>query len=147
MVIKAIETIAEDQGFKSLKFKNRKGAIFHDADWIVGVDYDENIQQDADGDETYEDNENRDQEQDEEIDEEFWINEEEIKDLFKEQREQANPNQHCKDEGQGKMKLKKKKNRRTTRMQPFWNKKPTHREVNLEDPQGRAGPYRDSNLT
>jgi hypothetical protein len=27
VVIKAIERIAEDQGFKSLKFKNRKGAI------------------------------------------------------------------------------------------------------------------------
>jgi hypothetical protein len=32
VVIKAAERIAEDQGFKSLKFKNRKGAIFHDAD-------------------------------------------------------------------------------------------------------------------
>jgi hypothetical protein len=48
VVIKAIERIAEDQGFKSLKFKNRKGAIFHDADWIAGVDYDENIQQEDD---------------------------------------------------------------------------------------------------
>jgi hypothetical protein len=63
VVIKAIEKIAEDQGFKSLKFKNRKVAIFHDADWIAGVDYDENIQQDADN------NENRDQEQDNEVDE------------------------------------------------------------------------------
>jgi hypothetical protein len=45
MVIKSIERIAEDQGFKSLKFKNCKGTIFHDADWIAGVDNDENIQQ------------------------------------------------------------------------------------------------------
>jgi hypothetical protein len=45
LVIKAIKRIAEDQGFKSLKFKNHKGAIFHNADWIAGVDYDENIQQ------------------------------------------------------------------------------------------------------
>jgi hypothetical protein len=44
VVIKAIEHIAEDQGFTSLKFKNRKGAIFHNADWIAGVDYDENTQ-------------------------------------------------------------------------------------------------------
>jgi hypothetical protein len=44
VVIKAIKRIAEDQGFKSLKFKNRKGAIFHNADWIAGVEYDENIQ-------------------------------------------------------------------------------------------------------
>jgi hypothetical protein len=47
VVIKAIERIAEDQGFKTLKFKNRKGTIFHDADWIAGVDYDDNIPQDA----------------------------------------------------------------------------------------------------
>jgi hypothetical protein len=42
VVIKAIECIAEDQGLKSRKFKNQKGAIFHNADWIAGVDYDEN---------------------------------------------------------------------------------------------------------
>jgi hypothetical protein len=42
VVIKPIQRIAEDQGFKSLKFKNQKGTIFHDADWIAGVDYDEN---------------------------------------------------------------------------------------------------------
>jgi hypothetical protein len=49
------------------------------------VDYDENIQQDADDDEAYEDDENGDQE-DEEIDEEYdQINEEEIKDLIEDQ--------------------------------------------------------------
>jgi hypothetical protein len=48
MVIKVIKRIAEDQGFKSLKFKNRQGAIFHNADWIAGVDYDENTQQEDD---------------------------------------------------------------------------------------------------
>jgi hypothetical protein len=58
VVIKAIGKIAEDQGFKSLKFKNRKGAIFHNADWIAGVDYDETIQQDTDDDKAYEDDEN-----------------------------------------------------------------------------------------
>jgi hypothetical protein len=50
VVIKAIKRIAEDQGFKSLKFKNQKGAIFHDADWIAGVDNDKNIQQEDDYD-------------------------------------------------------------------------------------------------
>jgi hypothetical protein len=102
VVIKAIEKKSEDQGFKSLKFKNRTGAIFHDADWIAGVDYDENIQQDADDDEAYEDDENEDQEQDDEIDIEYdRIDEEEIEDLIEDQREQANPNQHCEDEEQG----------------------------------------------
>jgi hypothetical protein len=100
VLIKAIETIAEDQGFKSLKFKNRKGAIFHDADWIAGVDYDENIQQDADDDKAYKDDEN--EEQDKEIEEEYnRIDDEEIKDLIEEQQEQDNPNQHRKDEEQG----------------------------------------------
>jgi hypothetical protein len=60
VVIKAIERIAEDQGFKSLKFKNRKGAIFHIVDWIAGVDYDENVQQDDDNDEDYDENNNDD---------------------------------------------------------------------------------------
>jgi hypothetical protein len=95
-----IKAIAEDQGFKSLKFKNCKGAIFHDGDWIAGVDYDENIQQDADNDEAYEDDEN--EEQDKEIDEEYdRIDDEEIEDLIEEQREQDNPNQHREDEEQG----------------------------------------------
>jgi hypothetical protein len=95
VVIKAIEKIADDLGFKSLKFKNHKGAIFHDADWIAGVDYDENIQQDTDDDEAYEDDENGDQEQDEEIDDKYnRIDEEELEDLIKDQREQANPNQY-----------------------------------------------------
>jgi hypothetical protein len=68
------------------------------------VDYDENtnIQQDADDDKAYEDNENRDQEQDKEIDDEYdQIDEELLEDLIEDQLEQANPNQHCKDEGQG----------------------------------------------
>jgi hypothetical protein len=72
VVIKAIEQIAEDQGFKTLKFKNRKGAIFHNTDWIAGVDYDDNIPQDAEEDKAYDDdNENKDPEDDENIDNEY----------------------------------------------------------------------------
>jgi hypothetical protein len=41
VVIKAVENMAYQQGFKSLKFKNRHGIIYHDADWIAGVDYDD----------------------------------------------------------------------------------------------------------
>jgi hypothetical protein len=58
VLIKAIKRIAEDQGFKSLKFKNCKGTIFHDADWIAGVDYDENIQQEDDYNKDYHENDN-----------------------------------------------------------------------------------------
>ena len=41
VVIKAVETMAYDQGFKSMKFKNRNGIVFFDTDWIAGVDYEE----------------------------------------------------------------------------------------------------------
>jgi hypothetical protein len=99
---RAIEQIAEDQGFKTLKFKNRKGTIYHDADWIAGVDYDENIQQDIEDDKAYEDNENDDQDEDENVDDKYdRIDEEELEDLLQDEREQTNPNQHREDEGQG----------------------------------------------
>ena len=39
LVIKAVEQMAYNKGFKSLKFKNRHGVIFHETDWITGVDY------------------------------------------------------------------------------------------------------------
>jgi hypothetical protein len=102
VVIKAIEQIAKDQGFKTLKFKNRKGAIFHNADWIAGVDYDDNIPQDADDNEAYDDNENKEPEDDENINDEYdQINKDELEDLIEDKREQTNPNQHLEDEEQG----------------------------------------------
>jgi hypothetical protein len=66
------------------------------------VDYDENIQQDADNNEAYDDNENEDPEDDENIDDEYdQIDEEELKDLIEDEREQTNPNQHLENEEQG----------------------------------------------
>ena len=54
VVIKAVETMVIAQGFTNLKFKNRHGVIFHDADWIAGVDYDDNNDTNKeDDDETY----------------------------------------------------------------------------------------------
>ena len=41
VVIKAVKNMAYQQGFKSLKLKNRQGVIYHDADWITGVDFDD----------------------------------------------------------------------------------------------------------
>ena len=38
LVIKAVEQMAKTQGFQSLKFKNRNGVVFHETDWIAGVD-------------------------------------------------------------------------------------------------------------
>jgi hypothetical protein len=102
VVIKAIERIAKDQGFKTLKFKNQKGPIFHDADWITGVDYDDNTPQDAEDNEAYDDDENEDPEDDENIDDEYdRIDEDELEDLIEDEREQTNPNQHLEDEEQG----------------------------------------------
>jgi hypothetical protein len=102
VVIKAIEHISEDQGFKTLKFKNRIGTIYHDADWIAGVDYDENTQKDVEEDDAYDDDENKDQDEEEDIDDKYdRIDEEELKDLLQDEREQTNPNQHREDEGQG----------------------------------------------
>jgi hypothetical protein len=94
MVIKAIERIAEDQGFKSLKFKNRKGAIFHDADWIAGVDYDENIQQEDDDNEAYNKEDHEDPDEDIKDDQYNRINTDELEDLNEDAREEDSPNQH-----------------------------------------------------
>jgi hypothetical protein len=93
VVIKAIEQIAEDQGFKSLKFKNGKGTIFHDADWIAGVDYDENIQQEDDYDEDYDENDNDDPDEDINDDQYDQIDKDELEDLSEDAKED-NPNQH-----------------------------------------------------
>jgi hypothetical protein len=147
IVIKAIEKIEEDQGFKSLKFKNCKGAIFHDADWIAGVDYDENIQQDADDDKANEDDEN--EEQDKDIDEEYdQIDDEEIEDLIEDHWEQANPNQHREDEGQGDDEAEEEEQSDDDANAVILEQETkSQKEVNLEDPQGRADQCRDSNLT
>jgi hypothetical protein len=58
VVIKAVGDMAYQQGFKSLKFKNRNSVIYHDADWIAGVDYDDPVDYDPD------DIENEDEEYD-----------------------------------------------------------------------------------
>jgi hypothetical protein len=78
LVIKTVHALAEAQGFKSLKFKNRHGVILHDADWTAGVDYegdDDDVEDDdeeeddgnvADGDDGYQDEEEQDE--DDEVD-------------------------------------------------------------------------------
>ena len=93
VVIKAMEAMAHNPGFKNLKFKNRHGVIFHDADWLAGVDYedeDENEdkrEENADEDEEYEDSE----EQDIELEEAENIDPGEIDDIID---YEANPNEH-----------------------------------------------------
>jgi hypothetical protein len=94
VIIKAIKRIAEDQGFKSLKFQNQKGAIFHNADWIAGVDYDENSQQEDDNDKDSDKEDNEDPDEDIEDDQYNQINKDELEDLNEDAREEFNPNQH-----------------------------------------------------
>ena len=43
VVIKRVEELAKNQGFKVLKFANRRGKPIFDASLIAGVDYDENL--------------------------------------------------------------------------------------------------------
>ena len=91
VVIKAVEAMAHNQGFKNLKFKNRHGVIFHDADWLAGVDYEDEDEdereENADEDEEYEDSE----EQDIELEEAKNIDPGEIDDIID---DEANPNEH-----------------------------------------------------
>jgi hypothetical protein len=54
VVIKAVKTMAYDQGFESMKFKNRNGVFLKNTDWIAGVDYEEDdIEEDDDEDAPY----------------------------------------------------------------------------------------------
>ena len=91
VVIKAVEAMAHSQGFKNLKSKNRHGVIFHDSDWLAGVDYEDEdedeCEENADEDEEYEDSE----EQDIELEEAATIDPGEINDIIK---VEANPNEH-----------------------------------------------------
>ena len=89
VVIKAVEAMAHNQGFKNLKFKNRHGVIFHDADWLAGVDYEDEDEREenADVDEEYKDSE----EQDIELEEAENIDPGEIDDILD---NEANPNEH-----------------------------------------------------
>jgi hypothetical protein len=98
VVIKAVENMAYQQGFKSLKFKNRNGVIYHDADWIVGVDYDDPDDYDINDikheDDDSKEDENEDQlEQYEELEEQpEHIDPEEIKEIIRDSRGETNAN-------------------------------------------------------
>jgi hypothetical protein len=65
VVIKADKNMAYHQGFKSPKFKNRNGVIYHDANWIEGVDYDDPDHYNPNGieNEEYDNEEDEDEDQ------------------------------------------------------------------------------------
>ena len=94
MVIKAVEEMAAKQGIKSLKLQNHTKTIFYSANWIAGVDYENNNNDNQDINE--EDDENDDDEDDLNNENEYdEIDQEELDKLFAEpdieQDEQANP--------------------------------------------------------
>ena len=71
-MIKAVEAIAEQQGFTSLKIKNRHGVVMWDSAWIAGVDMDnknnENKNKNNDNDEDDDNNEHYDPDDDDDND-------------------------------------------------------------------------------
>jgi hypothetical protein len=90
VVIKAIETMAYNQGFKSMKFKNGNGVVFIDTDWIAGVNYEEDDNED-DGDENAPYQYEAEQDESMEYDN---IDPEEVDDLNQDIEEYYNPNVH-----------------------------------------------------
>ena len=92
-VIQAVEQMAMDQGMKSLKIEGRNRVAILPADWIAGVDYEGDNQNnnDDDTDEDYEDNDD-DYEDDEYDDDEAFdrIDQEEIDELLAEPGQETN---------------------------------------------------------
>ena len=90
-----MEALAKKQDFKTLKFKNRHGVEFHDADLIVGVDYEDDEDDNYKNDEAYKYNEDTDNTMDEET---KVIDQLELDDLASDEYDprgnEANPNQH-----------------------------------------------------
>ena len=86
-VIKAVNSMAEEQGIKGLKITNKRGIIYHPADQLAGVDHDPNIdpdynkELDKDYSDTVDDTAHTEPETDIGLDEEYdRINQEEIND-------------------------------------------------------------------
>ena len=93
VIIKAVETMAYAQGFKNLKFKNRHGMTFHSADWIAGMDYDDNEEEDND-EEYHQEAEGKDDENEEELKEHEEIDPNEVNNIISDAREEDNPTIH-----------------------------------------------------
>ncbi|MGC8563261.1 MAG: hypothetical protein ACP5NO_08775, partial [Thermoplasmata archaeon] len=95
----AVETIAEEQGIKSLKLQNRRKTTFYPADWIAGVDYNNKNNDDNEEDDTEyenEENNNAEYEDDDAIKEEEnfdRVDQQEIDELLADttKKEEANP--------------------------------------------------------
>ncbi|MGC8497837.1 MAG: hypothetical protein ACP5NL_07590 [Thermoplasmata archaeon] len=120
VVIRAVETMAEEQGIKSLKLQNRRKTTFYPADWIAGVDYNnKNNDHDDEDDTEYENEENNnlEYEDDNAIEEEEnfdRVDQQEIDELMADMAKKKMPIQPT----WKKMKLKNSKKKRHKRMMP-----------------------------
>ena len=105
VVIKRVEELAKNQGFKVLKFANRRGKPIFDASLIAGVDYDENLVPPNAPDAEQEEEEQEEEQVDEESEEDSstGTEEEERNDHWEKDEEdleiqnEANPKIHHKD--------------------------------------------------
>ena len=100
LVIQTVEQMAADQGITSLKLTGRNKVPIYPADWIAGVEYDENDEEIEIDDVDYEANDNYDDEVLDDEDEYDRIDPDEIDDLINDQdmNEYANPNQQDEEE-------------------------------------------------
>jgi hypothetical protein len=94
LVIKAVEAMAEEQGIKSLKLQNRRKSEFYPADWIAGVDY-EVERDDENNDEVQNENDDDDNDDnDDDNDEEEYdrVDQQELEEILADDKqEEANP--------------------------------------------------------
>ncbi|MGC8479045.1 MAG: hypothetical protein ACP5NE_03955, partial [Candidatus Micrarchaeia archaeon] len=86
LVIKAVEAMAEEQGIKSLKLQNRHKTVFYPADWIAGVDYmnENDDNNDNDNDDDFDDDENETDNTTDEAEQYDHVDQQEIEELFAE---------------------------------------------------------------
>ena len=98
IIIRTVERMAEDQGFKELKFKNRYGHIYADVDQIAGVNEDDEDEEDAQDDDDYEED---DEEYDEDEENDMYddeIDPEEIDDIANDDGRQQGAQEEAQDQ-------------------------------------------------
>ena len=91
VVTNAVKTVACNQGFQSLKFKNRHGFVFHNAGWIAGVDCNDNNKHKEDDDKERHHEETQDDQRKEELKEQERADPDEVDNIISDARESDAP--------------------------------------------------------
>jgi hypothetical protein len=90
--VEMTDVACSSQGFKSHKFKNRHHKVVcHDADWIPGVDHNDNDKAKEDDDEGCHHEEAQDDQREEELEEREQIDPSEVNNIVSDARENDNP--------------------------------------------------------